>query len=129
MTEHDEHAEKLEREADSLEHDSNRVGERIDETRRDWEANVQDPSVPGAQPDPADDHQNSEEAENVTGETPQEESDQLPEDAPSEVVPDDDGERAARDEAESSPGTPGDEDTATGNPDAAGAEDPDSGQE
>ena len=51
MTEHDEHAEKLESEADSLEHDSNRVGERIDETRRDWESKEQDPSVPGAQPD------------------------------------------------------------------------------
>ena len=129
MIEHDEQAQKLEREADSMEHDSDRVGERIEETRRDWQANVQDPSVPGAQPDSADEDQNSEEADNVTGETPHEESDQLPEDAPSEVVPDDDGEGAARDEAESSPGTPGDEDTATGNPDAAGAEDSDSGEE
>ncbi len=129
MIEHDEQAQKLEREADSMEHDSDRVGERIEETRRDWEANVQDPSVPGAQPDPADEDQSSEEADSVTGEAPHEESDQLPEDAPSEVVPDDDGEGAARDEAESSPGTPGDEDTATGNPDAAGAEDSDSGKE
>jgi hypothetical protein len=129
MIEHDEQAQKLEREADSMEQHSDRVGERIEETRRDWEANVQDPSVPGAQADPADEAQNSEEADNVTGETPHEESDQLPEDAPSEVVPDDDGEGAARDEAESSPGTPGDEDTATGNPDAAGAEDSDSGKE
>ena len=48
-------------------------------------------------------------------ETPREESDQLPEEAPSEAVPDDDGEGAARDQAESSPGTPGDDDTATGN--------------
>ena len=58
-------------------------------------------------------------------ETPFEESDQLPEDAPTEVVPDDDGEGAARDEAEQTPGVPGEEETATGNPDAAGAEDPD----
>jgi hypothetical protein len=58
-------------------------------------------------------------------ETPFEESDQLPEDAPTEIVPDDDGEGAARDEAEQTPGVPGEEETATGNPDAAGAEDPD----
>ena len=58
-------------------------------------------------------------------ETPFEESDQLPEDAPTEVVPEDDGEGAARDEAEQTPGVPGEEETATGNQDAAGAEDPD----
>ena len=58
-------------------------------------------------------------------ETPFEESDQLPEDAPTEVVPEDDGEGAARDDAEQTPGVPGEEETATGNPDAAGAEDPD----
>lgn len=58
-------------------------------------------------------------------ETPFEESDQLPEDAPTEVVPDDDGKGAARDDAEQTPGVPGEEETATGNPDAAGAEDPD----
>ena len=58
-------------------------------------------------------------------ETPFEKSDQLPEDAPTEVVPDDAGEGAARDAAEQSPGVPGEEETATGNPDAAGAEDPD----
>ena len=58
-------------------------------------------------------------------ETPFEESDQLPEDAPTEVVPDDHGEGASRDEAEQTPGVPGEEGTATGNPDAAGAEDPD----
>jgi len=121
MIEHDEAAEKLERQAEHLEEASDRVGERIGQTRRDWEAKEQDPSVPGAQPDPAHDDQNSQEAENMTDETPHEESDQLPEDAPSEAVPDDDGEGAARDAAESSPGTPGDDDTATGNPDAAGA--------
>jgi hypothetical protein len=59
-------------------------------------------------------------------ESRREESDQLPEEAPSDQVPDDSG-RAARDEAEQSPGVPGDEETATGNPDAAGAEEPDSG--
>jgi hypothetical protein len=57
-------------------------------------------------------------------ETPREESDQLPEEAPSEQVPDDAG-GGARDEAERAPGVPGEEGTGTGNPDAAGAEDPD----
>jgi hypothetical protein len=61
-------------------------------------------------------------------ETPFEESDQLPEDAPPEVVPDD-GRGAARDEAKHNPGVPGEEETATGNPDAAGAEDPGSARD
>jgi hypothetical protein len=39
-------------------------------------------------------------------------------------VADDEG-GAARDEAESSPGVPGEDETATGNPAAAGAEGPD----
>jgi hypothetical protein len=58
-------------------------------------------------------------------ETPREESDQRPEEAPPDQVPDDAG-GAARDEAQESPGVPGEEDTATGNPGAAGAEEPDS---
>lgn len=53
-------------------------------------------------------------------ETP-EESDQLPEEAPPEVVPEDD-EDAARPEARESPGVPGEEETSTGNPDNAGAD-------
>jgi hypothetical protein len=61
-------------------------------------------------------------------ETPREESDQLPEEGPPGQVPDDAG-GPARDEAEGSPGVPGEGDTATGNPDAAGAEDPDSPDE
>jgi hypothetical protein len=61
-------------------------------------------------------------------ETPREESDQRPEEAPTDQVPDDAG-GDARDEAERSPGVPGEEETATGNPDAAGAEEPDSGDE
>ncbi len=61
MIERDEKAEELEREADSLEHDSERVGERIDETRRDWAAKEQDPTVPGAQPDPDDEDESSDE--------------------------------------------------------------------
>jgi hypothetical protein len=61
-------------------------------------------------------------------ESRREESDQLPEEAPPDQVPDDAG-GSARDEAEESPGVPGEEETATGNPDAAGAEEPDSGED
>jgi hypothetical protein len=52
-------------------------------------------------------------------ETP-EPSDQLPEEAPPEVVPDDD---PGTDEGQDNPGVPGEEETNTGNPDAAGADD------
>ena len=57
MTEHDEKAQQLEREAEDLEERSDRVGEHIDDTRRDWESKEQDPSVPGAQPDPGDEEE------------------------------------------------------------------------
>jgi hypothetical protein len=62
-------------------------------------------------------------------ETPREESDQLPEEGPARQVADDDAGQGARDEAEESPGVPGEEETATGHPSAAGAEDPDEGEE
>ncbi|MEA2408712.1 MAG: hypothetical protein QOE69_2831 [Thermoleophilaceae bacterium] len=50
-------------------------------------------------------------------ETP-ERSDQLPEENPAEVVEDD----APGEKGTDSPGVPGEEETSTGNPDAAGAE-------
>jgi hypothetical protein len=56
-------------------------------------------------------------------ETPREESDQLPEEGPADQVHDDAG-GPARDEAERTPGVPGEEEKGTGNPDAAGAEEP-----
>ena len=61
-------------------------------------------------------------------ETPREESDQRPEEAPPDQVPDD-AAGAARDDAQESPGVPGEEDTATGNPAAAGAQEPDAGDD
>ena len=54
--EHEEQAEEMEQDAKRMEHDSYRVGEHIDEARREWEAKEQDPSVPGAQPN-ADEEQ------------------------------------------------------------------------
>jgi hypothetical protein len=57
-------------------------------------------------------------------ETPREESDQLPEEAPSGQVTDDDPGGAARDEADENAGARGDQDSdadaATGNPANAG---------
>ena len=47
------------------------------------------------------------------------ESDQLPEEGPGEQVPDDDG-GEGREEAEETPGVPGEEGQATGHPDNAG---------
>ena len=52
-------------------------------------------------------------------ETP-DESDQLPEEAPPEVVPDDD--QAPSGGETDSPGVPGEEETGTGHPDNAGAD-------
>jgi hypothetical protein len=55
--EHEERAEALEREAELMEEHSDRVGEHIDEAQRDWEAKADDPTVPGAQPDPGDEEE------------------------------------------------------------------------
>jgi hypothetical protein len=54
-------------------------------------------------------------------ETP-DESDQLTEEAPPEVVPDDDHGSAEGEGESESPGVPGEEETGTGNPDNAGAD-------
>jgi hypothetical protein len=51
---HDEQAERLEREADKLERESERIGGRIEDTRRDWDAKQSDQTIPGAQPGPED---------------------------------------------------------------------------
>ena len=51
------------------------------------------------------------------------ESDQLPEQGPEQQVPDDAG--GSREDADRNAGVPGEEETGTGNPDAAGAEEPD----
>ena len=50
--EHEEKADEMERDAAEMEEGSEKVGEHIDEARREWEAKEDDPSVPGAQPDP-----------------------------------------------------------------------------
>ena len=114
----EEPAERLERDADRMEQESERVGRTIDDARRDWETKEQDSAVPGAQPEPG------EEGESV--EENREESDQLPEEGPEEQVHEDEsGEE--REGAARTPGVPGEEETSTGNPDAAGTEDRDEG--
>jgi hypothetical protein len=55
--EHEEQGERLESELKRLDEHSDEVGERIDETRREWEAKEDDPAVPGAQPDPGEDEE------------------------------------------------------------------------
>jgi hypothetical protein len=51
-TDHERQAEAAERELADMEERSERVGEHIDEARKDWEAKVADPAVPGAGGDP-----------------------------------------------------------------------------
>jgi hypothetical protein len=58
-----------------------------------------------------------------------EESDQLPEEGQPGQVPDDDGRAGAREGAEENPGVPGEDEQATGNPNAAGSSDPDEPEE
>ena len=58
-----------------MEHHSEQLGERIEDVQEDWEQKEHDPSVPGAQPEQSD---------------RPEQSDQLPEEAPAEVVSKDD---------------------------------------
>jgi hypothetical protein len=55
--EHDEQAERLEEDADKLEHHNEQLGERIEEVRDDWERKEKDISVPGAQPDPGEEEE------------------------------------------------------------------------
>ena len=51
MEDHNERADSLEHEAEKLEHESERVGDHIDEARKDWEAKKDASDVPGAMPD------------------------------------------------------------------------------
>lgn len=52
MSEHSEQADKVEREIDELQHDSDKLGEEISEARGDWEQKKHDDAVPGAGGDP-----------------------------------------------------------------------------
>jgi hypothetical protein len=51
-TDHEAQADAAERELADMEARSERVGEHIDEARKDWDAKVADPAVPGAAGNP-----------------------------------------------------------------------------
>jgi hypothetical protein len=55
--EHDERADRLEREADRMEEESERVGRDIEDTRAEWEAKERARDVPGAQPGPGEEEE------------------------------------------------------------------------
>jgi hypothetical protein len=55
--EHEEQADQPDQRADRMQRESEEVGDHIDDTRRDWEAKERDPTVPGAQPDAADEEE------------------------------------------------------------------------
>jgi hypothetical protein len=48
MTEHEQQAERLEKDADKLEERSERLGEEISDVKETWEQRRRDESVPGA---------------------------------------------------------------------------------
>jgi hypothetical protein len=50
--EHEEQADRMEEDAEQMEEHSEQLGDRIDDVESDWERKEQDPSVPGAHPDP-----------------------------------------------------------------------------
>lgn len=52
MADHQEQADRAERELESMEHDSEALGERIGEARADWERKKADDAVPGAGGEP-----------------------------------------------------------------------------
>jgi hypothetical protein len=49
MAEHEEHADKLERQADKMQEESERVSGNIGDARDDWEQKQADQTIPGAQ--------------------------------------------------------------------------------
>ena len=59
--EHEEQAERMERDAERMEEHSEQLGERIENVEGDWERKEQDASVPGARPDPDEDAASEEE--------------------------------------------------------------------
>jgi hypothetical protein len=54
---HEERADRMKEDAERMEHHSDQLGERIEDVEEDWERKAQDPSVPGAQPDPGEEEE------------------------------------------------------------------------
>jgi hypothetical protein len=57
--EHEERVNRMEREADRMEQESERVGRDIEDTREEWEGKERAPDVPGAQPGPGEEEEES----------------------------------------------------------------------
>jgi hypothetical protein len=55
--EYEEQADRMEDDAEKMEDHSEQLGERIDDIESDWERKEEDPSVPGAQPDPGEEEE------------------------------------------------------------------------
>jgi hypothetical protein len=53
MTEHDEHADRVDAELDDMEHHSEQLGDEISGAREQWDRRQADDAVPGAVGDPA----------------------------------------------------------------------------
>ena len=52
MSEHEQQADRMERELDDMQEQSDRLEREIEDTRDDWERKKRDPQVPGAAGDP-----------------------------------------------------------------------------
>ncbi len=59
----DELADDLSQEADRLEHDSAELGQRVEDTRQDWQRKRRDASIPGANPPEAEEEDSPTEAD------------------------------------------------------------------
>ena len=55
--EHEQEADRMQEDAEKMEEHNEQLGERIDDIESDWERKEQDPAVPGAQPDPAEEEE------------------------------------------------------------------------
>jgi hypothetical protein len=55
--EHEEQADRMEQDAERLQDHADNLGERIEDVEGDWERKEQDPAVPGAQPDSAEEEE------------------------------------------------------------------------
>ena len=78
MNEHSDYAEKLEREADAMDEQSERLGDDIEDTKKTWHERQADGAVPGAVGDPPGDDAGSE-VEEAIGDASNQSEDPPPE--------------------------------------------------
>jgi len=78
MNEHSDYADKLEREADSLDEQSERLGDDIEDTKKTWHERQADAGVPGAVGDPPG-HDAGDDVEEAVGDASNQSEDPPPE--------------------------------------------------